>query len=68
MAKYLVDRCAPDPDQVCLVGVLDGDPVAIASLSFTEEARGFPNGADGASRGAASGSRSIPCARTRDPT
>lgn len=61
VAKYLVDRCAPDPDQVCLVGVLDGDPVAIASLSFTEEARGFPNGADGASRGAASGSRSVPC-------
>ena len=61
VAKYLVDRCAPDPDQVCLVGVLDGDPVAIASLSFTEEARGFPNGADGASRGAASGSRYVPC-------
>ena len=57
VAKYLVDRCAPDPDQVCLVGVLDGDPVAIASLSFTEEARGFPNGT---ARGA-SGSRSIPC-------
>jgi len=59
VAKYLVDRCALDPDQVCLVGVLDGDPVAIASLSFTEEARGFPNGANGPN--AASGSRSIPC-------
>ena len=59
VAKYLVDRCAPDPDQVCLVGVLNGDPVAIASLSFTEEARGFPNGANGPD--AASGSRSIPC-------
>ena len=61
VAKYLVDRCAPDPDQVCLVGVLDGDPVAIASLSFTEEARGFPNGTAGGGPDAASGSRSIPC-------
>jgi ribosomal protein S18 acetylase RimI-like enzyme len=59
VAKYLVDRCAPDPDQVCLVGVLDGDPVSVASLSFTEEARGFPNGVNGPD--AASGSRSIPC-------
>ena len=65
VAKYLVDRCAPDPDQVCLVGVLDGDPVAIASLSFTEEARGFPNGADGASRGAAAGAAPSRAPRTR---
>jgi ribosomal protein S18 acetylase RimI-like enzyme len=46
---------------VCLVATLDGtgDAVAIASLSFSENARGNP----GADTNAMSGSRSIPCPR-----
>ena len=59
VAKYLVDRLAePDPDQCVLVATLRGDAVAVASLSFSELARGNPGSA---TRGEQTGSRSVPC-------
>lgn len=45
VAKYLLDQLDPDPDEICLVAVLDDapdEPIAIASLSFSESARGGP--------------------------
>ena len=45
VAKYLLDQLDPDPEEICLVAVFDDapdEPVAIASLSFSESARGGP--------------------------
>ncbi len=57
VAKYLIDRLEPDPDQVVLVGIRDGDAIAVASLSFTDKARGNPS----SDTTLQSGSRQIPC-------
>lgn len=48
VAKYLLDQLEPDPEEICLVGLVpngegggedeDGDPIAVVSLSFAAAA------------------------------
>ena len=73
VAKYLLDQLEPNPEEVCLVALLPddddddadsedpkaegGQPIAIVSLSFTQEARGEGSGSSSRSN---SGAESLP--------